>query len=77
LPALQRFYQLSECKTNGASPGVDTTLLRRAVERPTPSPLYERLEFSLQVHWSHRKGIATRRLRRPENPPATTGIALA
>src|SRR5882672_8491217 len=58
LSALQRFCLLSECKTKAALPRADTTLLRRAVERPTPSPLQQRLKFSHQINCSHRKRTA-------------------
>ena len=58
-------------------PGIEMTLLRRAVERPTPQPLRQGLKFAHQIHFAHGKGIAARLLRRPGNPPARTGKAPA
>ncbi|PYL67054.1 MAG: hypothetical protein DMF28_10035 [Verrucomicrobia bacterium] len=63
-PHFSAFARLSKCKTKVLLACVHTTLLRRAVERPTPSPLCQRHKFSHQVHCSHRKRIAARLLRR-------------
>jgi hypothetical protein len=55
---------LSECKTKVVLPRSDKTVIRRAVERSTPSPSHKRLKLSHQLHFTRRKRVPARLLRR-------------